>query len=152
MASSTARARAPARTRRPARRQGMGTQAIALRGIRWDRVARLSLLIALGLVLLLYVKPAARYFEAWQLSRDTHTELKELRTDNAQLREIEGITGAIAALGAKRGVAQVERLSRVEEQADARRRCASTARLRGASPDALKAQRDDPAHRRAGSP
>ena len=87
MASSTARARAPARARRPARRQGVGTQAIALRGIRWDRVARLSLLIALGLVLLLYVKPAARYFEAWQLRRDTHSELKELRADNAQLRE-----------------------------------------------------------------
>ena len=49
----------------------MGTQAISLRGIRWDRVARLSLLMALGLVLLLYVKPATRYFEAWQLSRDT---------------------------------------------------------------------------------
>ena len=86
MASSTARARAPARARRPARRQGVGTQAIALRGIRWDRVARLSLLMALGLVLLLYIKPATRYFEAWQLSRDTKSELQELRTDNAQLR------------------------------------------------------------------
>jgi cell division protein FtsB len=86
MASSTARARAPARARRPARRQGVGAQAIALRGIRWDRVARLSLLIALGLVLLLYIKPAARYFEAWQLSRDTKSELQQLRTDNAQLR------------------------------------------------------------------
>ena len=86
MASSTARARAPARARRPARRQGVGAQAIALRGIRWDRVARLSLLIALGLVLLLYIKPATRYFEAWQLSRDTKSELQQLRTDNAQLR------------------------------------------------------------------
>lgn len=86
MASSTARARAPARARRPVRRQGVGAQAIALRGIRWDRVARLSLLIALGLVLLLYIKPATRYFEAWQLSRDTKSELQQLRTDNAQLR------------------------------------------------------------------
>ena len=86
MASSTARARAPARARRPARRQGVGTQAIALRGIRWDRVARLSLLIALGLVLLLYIKPATRYFEAWRLSRETKSELHQLRTDNAQLR------------------------------------------------------------------
>lgn len=86
MASSTARARAPARARRPARRQGVGAQAIALRGIRWDRVARLSLLIALGLVLLLYIKPATRYFEVWQLSRDTKSELQQLRTDNAQLR------------------------------------------------------------------
>jgi len=85
--AAASRARAPARARRPARRQGVGTQAIALRGIRWDRVARLSLLMALGLVLLLYVKPATRYFEAWQLSRDTHSELKELRSDNAALRD-----------------------------------------------------------------
>jgi cell division protein FtsB len=84
--AAASRGRAPTRARRPARRQGVGTQAIALRGIRWDRVARLSLLIALGLVLLLYVKPATRYFEAWQLSRDTHSELKQLRTDNAELR------------------------------------------------------------------
>ena len=65
----------------------MGTQAISLRGIRWDRVARLSLLMALALVLLLYVRPAARYLEAWQLSRDTRGELQELRSDNAHLRE-----------------------------------------------------------------
>ncbi len=81
-----ARARTRARTRSPARRQGIGAQAIAVRGIRWDRVARLSLLMALGLVLLLYVKPATRYFEAWQLSRDTGSELHQLRSDNAALR------------------------------------------------------------------
>ena len=85
MASTTARPRT--RARRPARRAGMGTQAISLRGIRWDRVARLSLLIALGLVLLMYVRPATRYLEAWQLSRDTRSEVQELRADNARLRE-----------------------------------------------------------------
>jgi cell division protein FtsB len=57
-----------------------------MRGIRWDRVARLSLLIALGLVLLLYVKPAVRYIDAWQLGRDTKGELHQLRSDNAALR------------------------------------------------------------------
>jgi len=64
----------------------VATTAISLRGIRWDRVARLSLLVALGLVLLLYVKPATRYFEAWRLSRDTQAEVKQLRGDNAALR------------------------------------------------------------------
>ena len=63
----------------------MGAQAISLRGIRWDRVARLSLLMALGVVLLLYMKPATRYFEAWQLSRDTRSEVRQLRSDNARL-------------------------------------------------------------------
>ena len=64
----------------------MATTAISLRGIRWDRVARLSLLMALGLVLLLYIKPATRYVEAWQLRRDTHSEVRDLRSDNAALR------------------------------------------------------------------
>lgn len=69
-----------------ARAETVGAEAISLGGIRWDRVARLSLLMALGVVLLLYVKPATRYFEAWQLSRDTRSEVSELRTDNARLR------------------------------------------------------------------
>ena len=93
MASTARRAAAPRARRasggrRPARaRSGtVGAQAISLRGIRWDRVARLSLLMALGVVLLLYVKPATRYFEAWQLSRDTSSEVRDLRTDNARLR------------------------------------------------------------------
>src|SRR5262245_35292727 len=87
MASSAARRPAArSRPRRPARRAGVGTQAIGMRGIRWDRVARLSLLIALGLVLLLYVKPATRYIDAWRLSRDTKGEVQQLRSDNAALR------------------------------------------------------------------
>lgn len=64
----------------------MASTARRVHGIRWDRVARFSLLVALGLVLLLYVKPATRYFEAWQLSHDTQGELKDLRSDNAALR------------------------------------------------------------------
>jgi hypothetical protein len=89
--ASTATGAARSRARRAsgaraAARRPVGTTAISLRGIRWDRVARLSLLIALGLVLLLYVRPAARYFEAWQLSRDTQAEVKDLRSDNAALR------------------------------------------------------------------
>jgi cell division protein FtsB len=92
--ASTARRAAPARARRtsggrrraPARTGGLGAGAISVRGIRWDRVARLSLLIALGLVLLLYISPATKYFEAWQLSRDTEAEVGELRGDNARLR------------------------------------------------------------------
>jgi cell division protein FtsB len=62
-------------------------RAAAPRAIRWDRVARLSLLMALGLVLLLYVKPATRYFEAWQLSRDAQAEVQDLRSDNKALHE-----------------------------------------------------------------
>lgn len=94
MASTARRAAAPRARRasggrrpRRARPAAVGAGAISLRGIRWDRVARLSLLMALGVVLLLYVKPATRYFEAWNLSRDTKAEVRELRADNARLRE-----------------------------------------------------------------
>jgi hypothetical protein len=58
-----------------------------LRGIRWDRVARLSLLVTLLLVLLSYIGPATNYWEAWNLNRETRTEVRTLRKDNAQLRE-----------------------------------------------------------------
>jgi cell division protein FtsB len=95
--ASTARRAATPRARRVSSGRGgrrptatgplaFGAGAISVRGIRWDRVARLSLLVALGLVLLLYISPAMKYFEAWRLSGDTHTELKDLRTDNARLR------------------------------------------------------------------
>ena len=57
-----------------------------LQGIRWDRVARLSLLLALLLVLISYVGPATKYWESWQLSRKTKAEVTDLRQDNARLR------------------------------------------------------------------
>jgi cell division protein FtsB len=94
--ASTARRAATQRARRVSGGRGsrtaatgplaFGTGAISVRGIRWDRVARLSLLVALGLVLLLFISPATKYFEAWRLSADTRTELKDLRTDNERLR------------------------------------------------------------------
>jgi cell division protein FtsB len=89
--ASTARRAATQRARRvsggrPTGPLAFGAGAISVRGIRWDRVARLSLLIALALVLLLFISPATKYFEAWRLSGDTRTELKDLRTDNARLR------------------------------------------------------------------
>ena len=95
--ASTARRAATQRARRVSGGRGgrrpaatgplaFGAGAISVRGIRWDRVARLSLLVALGLVLLLFISPATKYFEAWRLSGDTRTELKDLRTDNARLR------------------------------------------------------------------
>lgn len=58
-----------------------------LQGIRWDRVTRLGLLLALVLVLFMYVGPAAKYWESWQLSRKTRAEVTTLREDNARLRE-----------------------------------------------------------------
>lgn len=58
-----------------------------LQGIRWDRVARLSLVFALLLVLFMYVGPATKYWESWQLGRKTRAEVATLRDDNARLRQ-----------------------------------------------------------------
>jgi len=84
--STTARRAAP-RARRASGSSRAGGPAPRLRGIRWDRVARLSLLVTLLLVLLSYIGPAANYWEAWNLNRETRTEVRTLRQDNARLRE-----------------------------------------------------------------
>ena len=70
-----------ANRRRPARkRAGRG-------GIRWDRLARVSLLLVLLAVLVSYLGPAANYIESWRLAKQTRAELQQLRTDNDRLRE-----------------------------------------------------------------
>jgi cell division protein FtsB len=70
-----------ANRRRPARkRAGRG-------GIRWDRLARVSLLLVLIAVLVSYLGPAANYIESWRLAKQTRAELQQLRTDNDRLRE-----------------------------------------------------------------
>jgi cell division protein FtsB len=56
-------------------------------GIRWDRVARISLLLVLLAVLVSYLGPAADYLESWRLAKQTRTELQDLRVDNERLRE-----------------------------------------------------------------
>lgn len=85
--STTARRAAPRARRVSGGRRAGGGPSLRLHGIRWDRVARLSLLVALLLVLLSYVGPATKYWEAWHLSRETRTDVRNLREDNARLRE-----------------------------------------------------------------
>jgi len=85
--STTAR-RAPPRARRVSggRRAAAGPS-LSLHGIRWDRVTRLGLLVALLLVLLSYAGPATNYWESWHLNRETRANVQTLRNDNARLRE-----------------------------------------------------------------
>lgn len=73
---------APLGTRaRPTRRASGGRRS----GIRWDRVARISLLVVLVLILASYVGPAASYLKAWRFSHETHSELTQLQSENKQL-------------------------------------------------------------------
>jgi|SRR5919197_6607182 cell division protein FtsB len=55
-------------------------------GVRWDRLARLSLLIVLGVVVLSYLGPATDYIKAWRLARETRAEVQQLHQDNERLR------------------------------------------------------------------
>jgi hypothetical protein len=84
--STTARRAAPRARRVSGGRRGRTAPALRLQGIRWDRVARLSLLVALLLVLLSYVGPATDYWESWRLNRKTEADVANMRTDNARLR------------------------------------------------------------------
>ena len=85
--STTARRAAPRARRVSGGRRAAAAPSLRLQGIRWDRVARLSLLVALLLVLLSYIGPATKYWEAWHLNRETRAEVQTLREDNAALRE-----------------------------------------------------------------
>lgn len=69
---------------RPSPRRRTGARA---GGVRWDRVARLSLLAVLAVILLSYVGPAAGYIKAWRLAKETRAEVTDLRRDNERLRE-----------------------------------------------------------------
>ena len=44
------------------------------------------MLIVLVMVLFSFLGPATKYVRTWQLARETRSEVKQLRTDNAQLR------------------------------------------------------------------
>jgi cell division protein FtsB len=85
MAASAARSavRRPAgRRARPRARTRAGKG-----GIRWDRLARLSLLVVLAAVLVSYMGPATEYLRAWKLAKDTGAELQALERDNERLRD-----------------------------------------------------------------
>ena len=56
-------------------------------GIRWDRVARTTLLVVLFAVVVSFVGPATKYVRTWQLARDTRAQVRQLKTDNERLRQ-----------------------------------------------------------------
>lgn len=81
---------ATATRRRPARapaRLATGQRARNRGGvIRWDRLARVSLLVVLLLVVASYIGPATDYLRAWGLAKETRAEVRDLRSDNDRLR------------------------------------------------------------------
>jgi cell division protein FtsB len=81
-AAARARARPKTRTRSRARTRRRPAQ-----GIRWDRVARTSLLVVLFVVVISFLGPATKYIRTWHLARDTRGQVQQLKADNARLRQ-----------------------------------------------------------------
>jgi cell division protein FtsB len=79
-ATASRRLAAPRGARRSGARAGRG-------GIRWDRVARISLLLVLLAILISYLGPTADYLQSWRLAKETRGELQSLRQDNERLRQ-----------------------------------------------------------------
>jgi cell division protein FtsB len=56
------------------------------RAIRWDRVGRVALLLVLGLLVLLYIRPASSYVSTWRESKQRQAEVQRLERESARLR------------------------------------------------------------------
>jgi cell division protein FtsB len=56
------------------------------RGIRWDRVSRVALLVVLLGILALYIGPARSYWSTLQEAKHRRAEVSALRRENARLR------------------------------------------------------------------
>jgi cell division protein FtsL len=81
-AAARPRARPKTRTRTRVRTDRRPAQ-----GIRWDRVARTMLLVVLLAVVISFLGPATKYIRTWQLARETRSQVQQLKTDNARLRQ-----------------------------------------------------------------
>jgi cell division protein FtsB len=55
--------------------------------IRWDRLGRWALIAVLGLVLYLYIGPAASWVSAYREAGRKRAEVAALKAENARLRE-----------------------------------------------------------------
>jgi cell division protein FtsB len=80
---SSARSASAGRRPQRARRSGASGRKNV---IRWDRLARVSLLVVMAVIVASYIGPATKYVRAWKLSHATHTELTQLQTEHQQLK------------------------------------------------------------------
>jgi cell division protein FtsB len=55
--------------------------------IRWDRLGRWALIAVLGLVLYLYIGPAASWVSTYREAKRKRAEVAALRTENQRLRD-----------------------------------------------------------------
>lgn len=56
------------------------------RGIRWDRLSRVALLVVLFVLVLLYIGPARSYLSTLNEAKQRRAQVSELKRENAALR------------------------------------------------------------------
>jgi cell division protein FtsB len=77
--------------------------------VRWDRLGRVVLVLVLFAVLVSYINPAVNFIDAWRDSRAEYSQLRDLREENAKLRErVTALDGPGAAERAARRLGMVE--------------------------------------------
>lgn len=70
----------------PPHRQPAPPLAVAVARVRWDRVGRVALLVALAGVLLLYVGPARSFVSTW---RESHRQAAQVRVLEREHRALQ---------------------------------------------------------------
>jgi cell division protein FtsB len=75
---------ARSRARRASRRRARAAPRPAS-GVRWDRLGRVTLLLVLAGILLLYVGPAVSYLQTWHESKARQADLRALQRENVRL-------------------------------------------------------------------
>jgi len=53
----------------------------------WERLGRITLVLVLFAILVLYVNPVVNFVDAWRDSRAESEQLAELKAENGELRE-----------------------------------------------------------------
>jgi cell division protein FtsB len=79
-------ARAPRRTPAPRPRSRPKALPGGARGIRWDRVSRVALLVVLIGIVGLYVGPARSYWSTVREAKHRRAEVAQLKRENTRLR------------------------------------------------------------------
>jgi cell division protein FtsB len=84
--SARAPRRAPVSRPKAARPRVIGPTHPGARGIRWDRVSRVALLVVLLGMLFLYIGPARSYWSTVQEAKHRRADVARLKHENAKLR------------------------------------------------------------------
>lgn len=79
-------------------RSGAAARPHAVRGIRWDRMGRVGLLVVLGIIVLLYVGPAHSFVSTLHEAKSRRAEVAALKRENAELRAKRAALARPAAL------------------------------------------------------